>query len=594
MQKLYIRGSIKWTFILLFVFYVKPTFSVNNSSIKTTSAFMDTVKLSSYVLMLEQSIMNDSDSILFVAEKVIKSFDSIEVVAPNFKTFYYSQMAKVYYYISDYYSYNGINDSALVFQNKSVFYAQKSNSKIIIANSLFHLAAVKAILGNYHAAINDYFKSYKINWEIKNYLNQAHCINEIAGNYINLSETEIAIRYLKDSYRIFKIYNDKLSMAFCCNNLGYLYEKMGDIPNALNAQIEGLKYREELRDSNGMASSINNLAYIYKNTGNGKKALEYYGRSLEINKRMNKVDGVALAYNNIAYVFLSTYKDTLKAYRFNAMALKLREDIGLKKGVAQSLNNISTLMLSVGDTICDLGTKECILNSLPKVISLLNKSLAIRREISDKSGISKTLVNLAEVSIFREDYHSAYKFALEAYTIASEIKYPDQLQSTSKLLSEIYFKQNKFKEAYEMQLIYKKMSDSLSNINNRKAAIQKSFQYEYDKKAAADSVKTLEERRIFEVQLKQEKTQRFALYGGLILIGVFSIFIFNRFRVTSKQKKIIEVQKQKVDDAYSQLHEKNKEVMDSIRYAARIQRSLITSEKYVSTILNRINTGNGK
>ena len=251
-------------------------------------------------------------------------------------------------------------------------------------------------------------------------------------------------------------------------------------------------------------------------------------------------------------------------------------------------------MLSVGDTICDLGTKECILNSLPKVISLLNKSLAIRREISDKSGISKTLVNLAEVSIFREDYHSAYKFALEAYTIASEIKYPDQLQSTSKLLSEIYFKQNKFKEAYEMQLIYKKMSDSLSNINNRKAAIQKSFQYEYDKKAAADSVKTLEERRIFEVQLKQEKTQRFALYGGLILIGVFSIFIFNRFRVTSKQKKIIEVQKQKVDDAYSQLHEKNKEVMDSIRYAARIQRSLITSEKYVSTILNRINTGNGK
>ncbi|MBC7865773.1 MAG: hypothetical protein IAF38_22560, partial [Bacteroidia bacterium] len=62
-----------------------------------------------------------------------------------------------------------------------------------------------------------------------------------------------------------------------------------------------------------------------------------------------------------------------------------------------------------------------------------------------------------------------------------------------------------------------------------------------------------------------------------------------RFRVTNKQKKIIEEQKIVVDDAFEKLHEKNKEVMDSIYYARRIQRALITNEKYIERALKILN-----
>jgi serine phosphatase RsbU (regulator of sigma subunit) len=54
--------------------------------------------------------------------------------------------------------------------------------------------------------------------------------------------------------------------------------------------------------------------------------------------------------------------------------------------------------------------------------------------------------------------------------------------------------------------------------------------------------------------------------------------MYNRFRVTSRQKTIIELQKQKVDETYAMLHEKNKEVMDSINYAERIQRSFLATK----------------
>ena len=41
-----------------------------------------------------------------------------------------------------------------------------------------------------------------------------------------------------------------------------------------------------------------------------------------------------------------------------------------------------------------------------------------------------------------------------------------------------------------------------------------------------------------------------------------------------------------MNEAFNKLHEKNKEVMDSIYYARRIQRALITSEKYIARKLN--------
>ena len=80
----------------------------------------------------------------------------------------------------------------------------------------------------------------------------------------------------------------------------------------------------------------------------------------------------------------------------------------------------------------------------------------------------------------------------------------------------------------------------------------------------------------------------FAVAGVLLVVVVFSFFLFQRFRLAQKQKVIIEDQKVMVDKAYEHLHEKNKEVMDSIHYARRIQRALITPEPYIHARLTKL------
>lgn len=82
-------------------------------------------------------------------------------------------------------------------------------------------------------------------------------------------------------------------------------------------------------------------------------------------------------------------------------------------------------------------------------------------------------------------------------------------------------------------------------------------------------------------------------YSSYGIIGFASIFGFvkNRTRKLEKEKekleKVVEERTAEVVKQKHLLEEKNKEVMDSITYARRIQQSLMPTEKYISRILGK-------
>lgn len=129
-----------------------------------------------------------------------------------------------------------------------------------------------------------------------------------------------------------------------------------------------------------------------------------------------------------------------------------------------------------------------------------------------------------------------------------------------------------------MEVYHKQMSDSVNSENGKRIAMRKDFEYAFQKQVAQDSIKSVEEKKVFDAEIKQQKTQSNALYIGIGLIGIFSVFMYNRFRITQKQKLIIEKQKELVD-------EKQKEILQSIQYAKRIQQAMMPSEKKIKKSL---------
>ena len=134
-----------------------------------------------------------------------------------------------------------------------------------------------------------------------------------------------------------------------------------------------------------------------------------------------------------------------------------------------------------------------------------------------------------------------------------------------------------------MQVVFKQMSDSVYNNANEKASIQTMVKYEYEKKSTADSVKVAEEKKVTNAQLKQEKTQRFALYGGILLIGLFGAFLYNRLKISKKQNLLIELQKSELQKQKEIVEEHQKETLDSIHYAKRIQNALIANSDFINS-----------
>jgi hypothetical protein len=68
---------------------------------------------------------------------------------------------------------------------------------------------------------------------------------------------------------------------------------------------------------------------------------------------------------------------------------------------------------------------------------------------------------------------------------------------------------------------------------------------------------------------------------------VFGVFMYNRFKVTQRQKFIIEQQKEEVEEQKKLVDEKQKEILDSIRYAKRIQMAQVPSEKRVQIMFQK-------
>jgi serine phosphatase RsbU (regulator of sigma subunit) len=172
--------------------------------------------------------------------------------------------------------------------------------------------------------------------------------------------------------------------------------------------------------------------------------------------------------------------------------------------------------------------------------------------------------------------------ASKALKIAQEIGFPDKIQNAAKILYQIYKKQNNGLEALKMYELHVLMHDSLKSINTQKALITQNAKYDYEKKAAADSIKVVEEKKVTNAQLKEERTQRFALYGGILLVGLFGVFMFNRFKVTKKQNDLIQLQKAELQLQKEIVEEHQKETLDSIHYAKRIQTALIANSDFIS------------
>lgn len=418
-----------------------------------------------------------------------------------------------------------------------------------------------------------YADAYALAEEIQDESQMAQALNNIALTYQNQGSIADAITYYERSLSLRKSMNDKKGMAQIYNNLGVSCQNLGSLSRAIDYYLKAMSIREELKDQKGLAAGYNNLGLLFLKQGDLKKAMEYHQKSLNIREALKDEKAIAESLHNLALVYCQQ-RDYVSAQALLEKALVKFSSQNYAAGIASAYSNLGRIFTESGKT------KEAI--------DYFQQSLEILDKNGDQRGQSFALNSMAHLEMNLGNIQKALLHARQALHISETMGYTEHIMNASNCLAQIYQRMGNYKDAYDMHVLFKQMSDSLSGESNRKAALQKEFQYLSDKRAAADSVKAAEAEKVFTATLSQERTQKYALYGGIGLVLLFSGFLWSRYRIIRSQKKTIESQKLMVDEAYHKLHERNKEVMDSIRYAKRIQQSLLTNHQYIERQLDRL------
>lgn len=401
---------------------------------------------------------------------------------------------------------------------------------------------------------------------------------EDKGNY---SE---ALNNYASSLKIYDEIGNEKGIADAYINIGNIYFHHGNYPDALKNYFASLKIKVEIKDNIGIAAAHNNIGLVYSSQGNFQEALRNYQVSLKIRKEIGNNHGIATSYNNIGLVYknLRNYSEALVNYQ---ISLKIKQEIGDKKGEADSYGNIGSIYSSQGNY------QEALKNHF--------KCLKTKEEISDRSGVASASANIANVFIKQKEYKKAREYFNKSKELSLKIRYKECLKEAYHGLSNLDSSIGNFKGAYENHKLYILYRDSLDNEETRKKTIQSQMTYDFEKKEAivgAEHKKELENQEaIAEEKSRKQKVIISFVVGGLLFVLVFAGFIFRSLRVTRKQKEVIEqqkniveAQKQEVEEQKHLVEEHQKEIIDSITYARRIQRSLLPTEKYIEKTLNRL------
>ncbi len=368
-----------------------------------------------------------------------------------------------------------------------------------------------------------------------------------------------ALFYYYKSLGIYNKIDYKEGIAASYNNIGLAYDSKGNYLQALKFYFKSLSVSEKYKNFEIMAISYSNIGVIYDQQKEYDKALEFYMKALKIQLKIKDKSGIATSYNNLGFLF-NRKKEKKKAIYYYTLSNKIYFEINDYDGITASLANIGSIYLNE--------------NNLTKALFYFEKALVYDVKYNNKNAEAFTLTNIGNIYNSKKEFETAKKYYLKSINIAKKIDAPDVVKNTALLLSEIYFKEKDWQNAYLMQNMYIKTRDSLNNASNQKEMITLGVKYDFEKQKALDKKENEKKLAISKEKAKKQSLVFYFTLGILIVVCSFLILIFNRFKVTQKQKLIIEQQKHLVE-------EKNKEITDSITYAKRIQSAILPQSKFV-------------
>jgi two-component system, NarL family, sensor kinase len=294
-------------------------------------------------------------------------------------------------------------------------------------------------------------------------------------------------------------------------NLTIAYRETEQFELALNYAIKGLKLETSTKDNKVLANFYGGIGGTYSDMAVDDSALKYLNKELKFRILANNQNDLANTLNNLGLVYMYTRQFEKAKVHFDK-ANKIWEESKNIQGLVRSYLLIATLARELGET--------------GKAISLYEKGLAY----SKKAGTPLQ--------------------TLDYYYYLSRAQYNNRM----------------YKEAFENQLLYSKMHDTVLNTDSRKEMIEMQTKYETDKKEKENALLT-SQNKISALEIDRQKNQRNVIIVVFAFIAFAGMILYNRYRLKNKNKILEEINNRNIAVFKAQEEEKSrlsKELHDGV------------------------------
>jgi len=407
---------------------------------------------------------------------------------------------------------------------------------------------------------------------------RAHTFYQDQGDILwHLGRLNESVNSYMEEFKICDKYNMSSSAGTALANAGYVYSDMLIYDKALELCQKGFNIVKQVKDEYNIAVISTYLAHIYTRMEEYQNALDIYKSTLDFFSKKDSLDFAKITGNiGEEYSQLQQY-DSAKVYFFKS--LHVFEKLNQKK--------------KLGILYAYIAKSFYKQNKLNDATYYYNKAIDSHKKYLNLREVYVNSIELADIMILKGNLKEA-KHLLDtslSMIINNNNDYP-VLVEYHKITSKYFEKTGQTDSALFHFKSYSNLKDSLSATQKLEEVSKMQTIFQMERKDHEIETQNIEINKQKEIAL-QEKKQKIFLGIGLLLAVLLVVFVFRGYRQKQKtnlllhtKNELIEKQKEQVELQKDLVQEKNKEIIDSINYAKRLQDAILPPRSLIKENLN--------
>lgn len=536
--------SLLIAFSLSIPFYGQNKKVVDSLLQLTESNISDKEKVDIFLKIAFEHVGSDSTGANFYIAKALSIADEINYEIGRVDALYVQGRSSLL---------SGDYEKSEVYLTKLMQDASRLEYPKGISDAYYGQAWLSYYKGDYDQSIELYSKSLEIRNQLGNQVDIADCLRGLGITYKLRGEFDKALRYLNQAVDIGKEIDDMGGVAIGLNHIGIINSLRGDNPSAMDYYFEAMDILEELQDKSGLSYTLQNIGFIYDRQKDFDRALDYYNRSLKLRQEIGEKRGIAQVINNIGIVYheLKDYDKALAKYQ---EALNMKEALGDKRGMADGHLNIGRLYSDQG--------------RYSEAISNKKRALEISKETNSDWGRVEAMISLGRSYQDLGQYTMSKRYLVEGIDIAKEAKLVINVREGARLLAIVEEQLGHYKDAYQAQILFQQMSDSIKNEETAKRITLLEAQYQFQKEKDSIQFANEKEKLLLDQRIElQQKTQLVTISMVIILIVVI-VVLYRYYRLKHVSNKRLSVLNSEIQSRNESLRALNDEKNNLISVVA--------------------------